>query len=55
MIPAPARWDGEPTTVGFYPCRCDESIMTDYGRVYPGSEEHTRIINRGRSFKPANE
>ena len=22
FLPCPARWDGEPTTVGFYPCVC---------------------------------
>ena len=51
MIPAPAMWDGEPTYVGYYPCRCDELIMTECGVVYPGSPEHTEIIDRGRKMQ----
>lgn len=24
LVPADARWDGEPTTVGFWPCPCSK-------------------------------
>ncbi len=44
LIPAPARFDGEFTYVGYFPCRCDEPIMTDYGTVYPGMPEHERLL-----------
>lgn len=48
MRPAPARWDGEPTFVGFHPCACDRPIMTDYGTIYPGSPEHQEMLESGR-------
>lgn len=44
LTPAPARWDGELTYVGYYPCRCDDPIMTDYGTVYPGTPEHNAFL-----------
>lgn len=50
MKPAPAklRFDGEQTYCGFLPCGCDRRIMTDYGVVYPGTEEHSALILSGR-------
>ena len=48
LTPARAFWDGEPTYVGFIPCPCDKRISTDYGIVYPGTEEHKMIVQNGR-------
>lgn len=48
MQPAPARWDGEPTYVGYMPCACDKPISTEYGIVYPGSPEHDVLLESGR-------
>jgi hypothetical protein len=44
MRPAPARWDGEPTYVGHFPCACNRPIMTDCGVVYPGEEDHDSLL-----------
>lgn len=49
LTPAPGklRADGEQTYVGFYPCACDKQIMTDFGIVDPGTEEHRIILESG--------
>lgn len=49
LVPAPAklRADGEQTYCGFYPCACDKEIMTDFGIVSPGTEEHKMLIETG--------
>ena len=33
LTPAPARFDGEPTFVGYYPCQCDEARAEDAERL----------------------
>jgi hypothetical protein len=45
--PAKLRADGEQTYVGFIPCACDKRIMTDFGVVEPGTEEHEMLIRTG--------
>jgi hypothetical protein len=32
LTPCPARFDGEPTYVGFYPCQCNEARIEDVER-----------------------
>lgn len=34
-------------TVGGFPCACDRPIQTDYGTMYPGDEEHDRLLKSG--------
>lgn len=31
LKPAPAKWDGEPTSVGFLPCDCKDNPYLLYG------------------------
>ena len=45
MIPAPARFDGEETTVGFFPCVCSRTAWLscgcrEYGSTYEEHMEH---------------
>lgn len=42
LIPAPARFDGEYTTVGYYPCKCSRAAWLDCEcRQHGGTlEEH---------------
>jgi len=44
LIPAPARFDGVPTFVGFYPCMCSEPFRTLNGTFYPGTKEHDEFL-----------
>lgn len=48
LNPAPAklRADGEQTYCGYFPCNCQEIIMTDFGAVYPGTEEHKMLTTK---------
>jgi hypothetical protein len=50
MNPAPSklRADGEQTYCGYLPCPCDKRIMTDFGVVYPNTEEHSMILEIGK-------
>lgn len=48
LTPARAFWEGEPTYVGFIPCPCQNPIMTDFGVVYPGSEDHNLLLKSKR-------
>lgn len=41
-------WDNEPRYVGWIPCPCRHPIQTDYGTVYPGSDEHEMLMTTGR-------
>lgn len=50
LKPAPARWDGEATFVGFIPCACQRPIMTkEIGVVYPGEEDH-KIVFESKNY-----
>jgi hypothetical protein len=46
LRPAPARHDGEPTYVGFFPCPCTESYTTEFGIIQPGTPEHEDLLKR---------
>lgn len=50
MKPAPAklRADGEQTYCGYLPCACDKRIMTNFGVVYPKTEEHNMLLESGQ-------
>jgi hypothetical protein len=48
MKPAITKTVGtELRAVGWFPCACDRPIQTDYGTVYPGDEEHDRLLLSG--------
>jgi hypothetical protein len=44
LKPAPAKWNGEPTYVGYYPCPCNESYMTETGIIKPHTPEHEMLL-----------
>lgn len=48
LKPCPARFDGVPTFVGFFPCACTYPLMTDTGVTYPGDSLHEHLLQTGK-------
>jgi hypothetical protein len=48
MHPAVTKCIGtELRTIGYFLCACNRPIQTDYGTMYPGDEEHDRLLQSG--------
>mgnify|MGYP007007274538 CR=1 FL=1 len=50
MKPAPGKLhaSGEQSYIGYNACPCKRPIMTDYGVVFPGTEEHSILMKSGQ-------
>lgn len=48
MQPAVTKYVGPVLKyMGYFPCACDRPIQTDCGTMYPGDEEHDRLLQSG--------
>jgi hypothetical protein len=45
MVPAPARWDGEPTTVGFFPCECSREAWSESDEHWEGGLNYEEYLD----------